>query len=61
MEEAPMLLHLLRIPIFFNTDGFEEALDNFAQFLTKPLMSVDATMREIKAVDSENQKNLLSD
>ncbi|KAK8473442.1 hypothetical protein PHAVU_001G133200 [Phaseolus vulgaris] len=44
-----------------NTDGFEEALDRFAQFFTKPLMSPDATMREIKAVDSENQKNLLSD
>ncbi|CAK8543240.1 unnamed protein product [Lathyrus sativus] len=44
-----------------NTDGFEEALDRFAQFFTKPLMSADATMREIKAVDSENQKNLLSD
>lgn len=24
----------------------------FAQFFTKPLMSADATMREIKAVDS---------
>ncbi|KAL2952719.1 hypothetical protein AAZX31_19G126700 [Glycine max] len=44
-----------------NTDGFEEALDRFAQFFNKPLMSADATMREIKAVDSENQKNLLSD
>ncbi|XP_057438666.1 insulin-degrading enzyme-like 1, peroxisomal [Lotus japonicus] len=44
-----------------NTDGFEEALDRFAQFFTKPLMSADATMREIKAVDSENQQNLLSD
>lgn len=44
-----------------NIDGFEEALDRFAQFFTKPLMSADATMREIKAVDSENQKNLLSD
>ncbi|XP_027350190.1 insulin-degrading enzyme-like 1, peroxisomal isoform X3 [Abrus precatorius] len=44
-----------------NTEGFEEALDRFAQFFTKPLMSADATMREIKAVDSENQKNLLSD
>ncbi|XP_052485283.1 insulin-degrading enzyme-like 1, peroxisomal isoform X5 [Gossypium raimondii] len=44
-----------------NTDCFEEALDRFAQFLIKPLMSADATMREIKAVDSENQKNLLSD
>ncbi|KAE9621676.1 putative insulysin [Lupinus albus] len=44
-----------------NKDGFEEALDRFAQFFTKPLMPPDATMREIKAVDSENQKNLLSD
>nr|GLL36596.1 insulin-degrading enzyme-like 1, peroxisomal [Ipomoea trifida] len=44
-----------------NTDCFEEALDRFAQFFIKPLMSPDATMREIKAVDSEHQKNLLSD
>ncbi|KAH9679012.1 Insulin-degrading enzyme-like 1 (peroxisomal) [Citrus sinensis] len=56
-----------------NPDSFEEALDRFAQFFIKPLMSADATMREIKAVDSvplsfllprlypENQKNLLSD
>lgn len=44
-----------------NADCFEEALDRFAQFFIKPLMSSDATIREIKAVDSENQKNLLSD
>ncbi|XP_052172823.1 insulin-degrading enzyme-like 1, peroxisomal [Diospyros lotus] len=44
-----------------NADCFEEALDRFAQFFVKPLMSPDATTREIKAVDSENQKNLLSD
>ncbi|KAL8489554.1 hypothetical protein ACS0TY_025459 [Phlomoides rotata] len=44
-----------------NPDGFEEALDRFSQFFIKPLMSADATTREIKAVDSENQKNLLSD
>ncbi|KAJ7976778.1 insulin-degrading enzyme-like 1, peroxisomal [Quillaja saponaria] len=44
-----------------NPDGFDEALDRFSQFFIKPLMSADATMREIKAVDSENQKNLLSD
>ncbi|XP_019101972.1 PREDICTED: insulin-degrading enzyme-like 1, peroxisomal [Camelina sativa] len=44
-----------------NADCFVEALDRFAQFFIKPLMSADATMREIKAVDSENQKNLLSD
>ncbi|KAB2000905.1 hypothetical protein ES319_D12G263800v1 [Gossypium barbadense] len=40
-----------------NTGCFEEALDRFAQFFIKPLMSADATMREIKAVDFENQKN----
>ncbi|CAN6454673.1 unnamed protein product [Victoria cruziana] len=44
-----------------NCDSFEEALDRFAQFFIHPLMSPDATLREIKAVDSENQKNLLSD
>ncbi|KAL8494278.1 hypothetical protein ACS0TY_025176 [Phlomoides rotata] len=33
----------------------------YSQFFIKPLMSADATTREIKAVDSENQKNLLSD
>ncbi|GLT96209.1 hypothetical protein SLE2022_138520 [Rubroshorea leprosula] len=44
-----------------NTDGFEEALDRFAQFFIKPLMSADAIMREIKAVDSANKKDLLSD
>ncbi|WCJ33462.1 Insulin-degrading enzyme-like 2 [Euphorbia peplus] len=44
-----------------NADCFEDALDRFAQFFINPLMSADATTREIKAVDSENQKNLLSD
>ncbi|KAL4558067.1 hypothetical protein LXL04_036263 [Taraxacum kok-saghyz] len=44
-----------------NADCFEEALDRFAQFFIKPLMSSNATAREIKAVDSEYQKNLLSD
>ncbi|KAJ4782768.1 Insulinase (Peptidase family M16) family protein [Rhynchospora pubera] len=44
-----------------NADCLEEALDRFAQFFIKPLMSADATIREVKAVDSEFQKNLLSD
>jgi insulysin len=44
-----------------NADCLEEALDRFAQFFIKPLMSADATIREIKAVDSEHQKNLLAD
>ncbi|XP_006657864.2 insulin-degrading enzyme-like 1, peroxisomal isoform X1 [Oryza brachyantha] len=44
-----------------NNDSLDDALDRFAQFFIKPLLSADATLREIKAVDSENQKNLLSD
>ncbi|XP_006644800.2 insulin-degrading enzyme-like 1, peroxisomal [Oryza brachyantha] len=44
-----------------NVANFEEALDRFAQFFIKPLMSEDAVLREIKAVDSEHKKNLLSD
>ncbi|KAL5197066.1 hypothetical protein ABZP36_000578 [Zizania latifolia] len=44
-----------------NNDCLDDALDRFAQFFIKPLMSPDATLREIKAVDSENKKNLLSD
>uniref|UniRef100_A0A0E0LME8 Uncharacterized protein n=1 Tax=Oryza punctata TaxID=4537 RepID=A0A0E0LME8_ORYPU len=44
-----------------NSDCLNDALDRFAQFFIKPLLSADATLREIKAVDSENQKNLLSD
>ncbi|KAJ4904867.1 Insulinase (Peptidase family M16) family protein [Raphanus sativus] len=41
-----------------NTDCFDEALDRFAQFFIKPLMSADATMREINAVDSGNMDTL---
>ncbi|RLN36220.1 zinc-metallopeptidase, peroxisomal [Panicum miliaceum] len=44
-----------------NSDSLHDALERFAQFFIKPLMSPDAVLREIKAVDSENQKNLLSD
>ncbi|KAF2307950.1 hypothetical protein GH714_033693 [Hevea brasiliensis] len=39
-----------------NSDCFEEALDRFAQFFLGPLLSADATMREIKAVDSGASK-----
>ncbi|KAM0952032.1 putative insulysin [Dioscorea sansibarensis] len=35
-----------------NADYLDEALDQFGQFFIKPLMSSDATQREIKAVDS---------
>eukprot|EP00252_Welwitschia_mirabilis_P027613 TRINITY_DN9512_c0_g2_i7.p1 TRINITY_DN9512_c0_g2~~TRINITY_DN9512_c0_g2_i7.p1 ORF type:complete len:1006 (+),score=221.01 TRINITY_DN9512_c0_g2_i7:195-3212(+) len=44
-----------------NADYFEEALDRFAQFFISPLMSANATSREINAVDSENKKNVLVD
>ncbi|CAI5945149.1 unnamed protein product [Closterium sp. NIES-64] len=39
----------------------DEALDRFAQFFICPLMSADATNREINAVHSEHTKNLISD
>jgi insulysin len=42
-------------------DHFERALDMFACFFTCPLLSPDATDREMNAVDSENSKNLQSD
>ncbi|GAV52529.1 hypothetical protein ZYGR_0AG05200 [Zygosaccharomyces rouxii] len=37
------------------------ALDRFAGFFTCPLFNRDSTDKEIKAVDSENKKNLQSD
>ncbi|KAB8105996.1 hypothetical protein EE612_040142 [Oryza sativa] len=44
-----------------NNDCLDDALDRFAQFFINPLMSPDAILREVNAVDSENQKNLLTD
>ncbi|KAG0570443.1 hypothetical protein KC19_6G162300 [Ceratodon purpureus] len=44
-----------------SADYLEEALDRFAQFFICPLLSADATSREINAVDSENSKNLTMD
>jgi len=38
-----------------------DALDRFAQFFLCPLFNEDATDREVNAIESENQKNLLSD
>eukprot|EP00794_Sanderia_malayensis_P007262 gene7262-8072_t len=38
-----------------------EALDLFAQFFLGPLFNEDATDREVNAIESENQKNLLND
>jgi len=37
------------------------ALDRFAQFFIAPLFTEGATERELKAIDSENSKNLQSD
>ena len=42
-------------------DAFDEALDRFAQFFLKPLFVSDVVEREMKAVDSENKKNLQND
>uniref|UniRef100_A0A0E0C8H8 Peptidase M16 N-terminal domain-containing protein n=1 Tax=Oryza meridionalis TaxID=40149 RepID=A0A0E0C8H8_9ORYZ len=41
-----------------NVANFEEALDRFAQFFIKPLMSQEAVLREIKAVDSGSWETL---
>ena len=44
-----------------NSSDFEPALDRFAQFFVAPRISKDGVGREMKAVDSENSKNLSSD
>ena len=37
-------------------DGFEGALDRFAQFFISPLFTAEYTAREVNAVNSEHQK-----
>ena len=44
-----------------SSEYLEGALDRFAQFFIEPLFSVSCKDREIKAVDSENKKNLQND
>lgn len=44
-----------------SSDYLEGALDRFSQFFISPLFSKSCKDREIKAVDSENKKNLQSD
>ena len=44
-----------------NYPYLDGALDRFAQFFIKPLFTESATDREMKAVDSENAKNITSD
>lgn len=42
-------------------DALEGALDRFSGFFTEPLFAEDCTEREIKAVNSEHQKNIQHD
>lgn len=44
-----------------STNAFHGALDRFSQFFVKPLFLEDSLDRELRAVDSENKKNLQSD
>lgn len=44
-----------------SSDYLEGALDRFAQFFIAPLFSKSCKDREIRAVDSENKKNLQND
>lgn len=43
------------------SESFLPALDIFSQFFISPLFNADAVARELKAVDSEYNKNLLDD
>ena len=42
-------------------NGFEGALDRFAQFFISPLFTAEYTAREVNAVNSEHQKNIMND
>jgi len=42
-------------------DGFEGAIDRFAQFFIAPLFTAEYTEREVNAVNSEHQKNMMND
>ncbi|OGG97824.1 MAG: hypothetical protein A2508_02465 [Candidatus Lambdaproteobacteria bacterium RIFOXYD12_FULL_49_8] len=44
-----------------NRDHLEPALDRFAQFFVAPLFAKEFAFREVNAVDSEHQKNKMSD
>ncbi|KAK1840286.1 a-pheromone processing metallopeptidase ste23 [Colletotrichum chrysophilum] len=48
-------------PSASNPSPFKGALDRFAQFFIKPLFLESILDRELRAVDSENKKNLQSD
>ncbi len=42
-------------------DAFEGALDRFSQFFISPLFTEEYTSREVNAVNSEHQKNIMND
>lgn len=42
-------------------DGFKGALDRFSQFFISPLFTEEYTAREVNAVNSEYQKNIMND
>jgi insulysin len=44
-----------------NPSPLKEALDRFSQFFVEPLFLANTLDRELKAVDSENKKNLQND
>ncbi|TIB35721.1 hypothetical protein E3P86_02628 [Wallemia ichthyophaga] len=44
-----------------STNALKGAVDRFSQFFISPLFTQSCTQREVKAVDSENKKNLQSD
>lgn len=44
-----------------SSTAFEETLDKFAQFFIGPLMKQESAEKELEAVHSEHQKNLLND
>ena len=44
-----------------SNEAYEECMDKFAQFFLHPIFISDVVEREMKAVDSENKKNLQSD
>ena len=44
-----------------SNEGFQGALDRFAQFFIAPLLKEDSTEREMEAVDSEYNQALQND
>ena len=48
---------------FFNSShsSYEKSIDMFSQFFKSPLMSTKSILKEIKAVNSEHEKNLQND